>query len=431
MNDLFDYCNLLSASGKTSPECLTPKTTPSGAFWQDLPGKTRHLSRQGENGRTLVVCMVPKEQSRGGFSMPNTSEWPNDAAVCLLSQVLETVSIPPKFFLSSRACEGILRRAEKRGKTLPAVLEQALRQAALVNTNTESEHSGVRGGDLGGGSETLAVTTFPLDSQNWGEGHNSGGKGFGESVDPSFTITKGHSHAVATVVAIQDGRGLDKAQNGKGFNEDDVAYTVDTHATQAVAIQGTVIGRQDHNGPQGSGFDETGACFTLTKTDNHAVAYGMTTAMTPKFAEELSPTLMLPSETGGGQCTAVVTPQYGEIAGSLTARHDSSPCADRGQTVVAFAQNTRDEVREMPIVGALAAQPGMKQTSYIRQDFAVRRLTPAECARLQGFPDDHCKIIFRGKPAADGPQYKAYGNSMAVPCMRWIGERIENYLFEV
>jgi len=56
---------------------------------------------------------------------------------------------------------------------------------------------------------------------------------------------------------------------------------------------------------------------------------------------------------------------------------------------------------------------------------AVRRLTPTECERLQGFPDGWTLIPYRGKPAADGPRYKALGNSMAVPCMRWIGERIQ------
>lgn len=60
-------------------------------------------------------------------------------------------------------------------------------------------------------------------------------------------------------------------------------------------------------------------------------------------------------------------------------------------------------------------------------DMVVRRLTPRECERLQGFPDDWTKIPYRGKPAdecPDGPRYKAIGNSMAVPVMRWIGERI-------
>jgi DNA (cytosine-5)-methyltransferase 1 len=58
---------------------------------------------------------------------------------------------------------------------------------------------------------------------------------------------------------------------------------------------------------------------------------------------------------------------------------------------------------------------------------AVRRLTPNECYRLQGFPDNWGRIPWKGKPAEecpDGPQYKACGNSMAVPVMRWIGERI-------
>lgn len=54
----------------------------------------------------------------------------------------------------------------------------------------------------------------------------------------------------------------------------------------------------------------------------------------------------------------------------------------------------------------------------------VRRLTPRECERLQGFPDDYTLVPVRGKPAADGPRYKALGNSMAVPVMHWIGERI-------
>lgn len=60
-------------------------------------------------------------------------------------------------------------------------------------------------------------------------------------------------------------------------------------------------------------------------------------------------------------------------------------------------------------------------------DMVVRRLTPRECERLQGFPSDWTKIPYRGKPAdecPDGPRYKAIGNSMAVPVMRWIGERI-------
>ena len=67
------------------------------------------------------------------------------------------------------------------------------------------------------------------------------------------------------------------------------------------------------------------------------------------------------------------------------------------------------------------------KTPAVAQASAVRRLTPVECERLQGFPDDYTQIPWRNKPAEncpDGPRYKAMGNSMAVPVMRWLGERI-------
>ena len=95
--------------------------------------------------------------------------------------------------------------------------------------------------------------------------------------------------------------------------------------------------------------------------------------------------------------------------------------------VTCFAQNTRDEVREMPYSGTLSANPGMKQTSYVRQGLAVRRLTPTECERLQGFSDNHTQIPWRGKTpedCPDGPRYKAIGNSKAEPVVRWLGKRI-------
>ena len=61
----------------------------------------------------------------------------------------------------------------------------------------------------------------------------------------------------------------------------------------------------------------------------------------------------------------------------------------------------------------------------VMQTMQVRRLTPRECERLQGFPDDYTLIPYRNKPASDGPRYKALGNSMAVPVMAWIGKRIQ------
>jgi len=163
---------------------------------------------------------------------------------------------------------------------------------------------------------------------------------------------------VAQPIALQDVTPREKAQNGKGWNNDGVSYTVDAAATQGVAQP------------------------------------------------------------------------------------------------IAFAQNQRDEVRIMQVAGALAAEPGMKQQTYLAQpigwseeltasidlagtiqrggaggrhdgvmqpNMAVRRLTPVECERLQGFPDGYTNIKDK---CPDGPRYKALGNSWAVPVVRWIGERI-------
>ncbi len=117
-----------------------------------------------------------------------------------------------------------------------------------------------------------------------------------------------------------------------------------------------------------------------------------------------------------GTANAVLTPNGGR--------------AGIGVGAVAFAQNTRDEVRlfggDGQVVGALAAEPGMKQQSYVANEWAVRRLTPTECERLQGFPDNFTNVPWGKKDTSpDGPRYKALGNSMAVNCMRWIGRRIE------
>jgi DNA (cytosine-5)-methyltransferase 1 len=128
----------------------------------------------------------------------------------------------------------------------------------------------------------------------------------------------------------------------------------------------------------------------------------------------------------------------------------------RDQHAVAFHQNVRSEVRITEVMGALntgGGKPGqgypavafrtnqtgaqgpvhsVELTDTLAQDhppavgsgMSVRRLTPVECERLQGFPDDYTLITYRKKPAADGPRYRALGNSMAVPCMKWLGERI-------
>lgn len=76
------------------------------------------------------------------------------------------------------------------------------------------------------------------------------------------------------------------------------------------------------------------------------------------------------------------------------------------------------------LAGCLRASTGGGDKPHVLANLAVRRLTPVECERLQGFPDGHTAIPYRNKPAADGHRYKSLGNSMAVPVIAWLGKRI-------
>lgn len=100
------------------------------------------------------------------------------------------------------------------------------------------------------------------------------------------------------------------------------------------------------------------------------------------------------------------------------------PSGDECQNLVAFSTSGNGYWRDG--VGPLRARENDSHESLVAGQWAVRRLPPRECERLQGFPDDYTRVPFRhGKPAADGPRYKAIGNSMAVNVMRWLGRRID------
>lgn len=114
-------------------------------------------------------------------------------------------------------------------------------------------------------------------------------------------------------------------------------------------------------------------------------------------------------------------------------QEDVSGCLATGndQTIFAVAGNQRGEMRlengDGGIAGCIPASQSGKQLQAVTDGYVVRKLTPTECERLQGFPDGWTKVPYRGKPAEkcpDGPRYKSIGNSMAVPVMRWIGQRL-------
>lgn len=241
---------------------------------------------------------------------------------------------------------------------------------------------------------------------------------------------------------------------------------------------------------------------TLDRTNSTAVAaldFNPTDARLRYANDDVSQTLTARARTGGNQVPLVqvqplvFNPNAGitEKGGGSALSEDVTPTLKTDHNpAVAFASNQRDEVRELEVAGALAAQPGIKQQTYIcradgqanamtsvdmaptltshakkdppliypaedsigedaliqrdmsatlsthntqtpitggheKRGLTVRRLTPRECERLQGFPDDYTDIPYRNKEhAPDGARYKALGNSMAVPVMRWIGERI-------
>lgn len=142
--------------------------------------------------------------------------------------------------------------------------------------------------------------------------------------------------------------------------------------------------------------------------------------------------------TGGGKPGQGVPmiiafhPTQDPISSADGSTHALGCGATGGQASVAVALRGRDGGATAEVgddcAFSLRASTGGGDKPHVMVGMAVRRLTPRECERLQGFPDDYTRIPWRGKPAElcpDGPRYKALGNSMAVPVMRWIGERIK------
>jgi DNA (cytosine-5)-methyltransferase 1 len=158
----------------------------------------------------------------------------------------------------------------------------------------------------------------------------------------------------------------------------EVANTLQTTANDysradgfnAIALAENTIGRKPMNGGNGNGFTEGGPMYTLNATGVHGVA------AFPSNANSMAVAVDVYNQTIDGQTAATLTKACG---------------------------------------GSNTSGPKVMQSS-------VRRLTPTECERLQGFPDGYTNIKDK---CPDGPRYKSLGNSMAVPVMKWIGERIQ------
>ena len=226
------------------------------------------------------------------------------------------------------------------------------------------------------------------------------------------------------VVPIQDGREINKQQNGIGVGQPgDPAYTLDTTGAQSVY---------------------TKAKRAQSDTDDETWVEG-----------QVNPTLSL-FDCGDVRATTIAIQAY-SIREDAKANNFSATPTDVGLTVSALVPGVQSHhaqiflAEAIPLdlrnsqrdpekhdaqnrqglgVGSVGDPAPTVDASFVHgvaQAMTVRRLTPRECERLQGFPDDYTLIPWRKKAAADcpdGPRYKALGNSMAVNCMEWIGERI-------
>jgi DNA (cytosine-5)-methyltransferase 1 len=161
-----------------------------------------------------------------------------------------------------------------------------------------------------------------------------------------------------------------------------------------IALAENIIGRKPENGGNHDGFTIGGPMYTLNTTGVHGVAQPMTICLGSQQSNAGIGFDQTPTLTGAAGHIPVVAP-------TLTASNDQSRSPQSAEVT--------------------------KQIEAVFQaTMAVRRLTPVECERLQGFCDHYSDVPWRGKKTSpDSLRYKALGNSMAVPVMKWIGERIQ------
>ena len=184
-----------------------------------------------------------------------------------------------------------------------------------------------------------------------------------------------------------------------------------------------------HTQSNGSGFSEDVA-HTLERAGIQAVAFS--SKDWGADASDVVPTLRSMGHdashpNGGGQVAIAFTQnQAGDLLSGDVMQSLGTNANVTGRNAANVAVSwSRELTSSTDIAGTLHRDgEGGLVDGGVTPLLAVRRLTPRECERLQGFPDDYTLIEYRGKRAADGPRYKALGNSMAVPVMRWIGQRI-------
>ena len=217
-----------------------------------------------------------------------------------------------------------------------------------------------------------------------------------------------------------------------GQSEASTTTVVATPIDMRQASRGEKITNQrasGSGGPPGNGIGENGdPAFTVSER-GQAVAFAIDGG-NQAASEEIHHSLRTGRDSGDAVAQGFTYSGYSNqpawMTGDRTDCLPSSGHSDGSHQGVGVCLGS-DEV-----AGTLRSNPGSGWRSngtpvegVVITPMAVRRLTPLECCRLQGFPDGYTAIQYRGKPAADGQQYRALGNSMAVPVMAWIGNRIQ------
>jgi DNA (cytosine-5)-methyltransferase 1 len=255
-----------------------------------------------------------------------------------------------------------------------------------IGTLRQRDYKGIGNDDLESG-RGLAVEVKQVAQPQYFESH------------PNDSRVTG-PHDVGNTVSARYGTG--------GGNTPIVSQPIPIH-DQATRFQGKRGDKQDGKG-NGLGIGNEGDVMnTLTKADKHAVAQPIAVDAYNQTINEKTTQTIGSSASDVNHYGAVLQPTIIDRAAFNQGQNAQyEPRIEEGQTM-----------------SSLVA----KGPHAVQHTMAIRRLTPKECERLQGFPDDWTKIHYhkngKSKECPDGPRYKACGNSMAVPVMRWIGERIE------
>lgn len=248
-------------------------------------------------------------------------------------------------------------------------------------------------------SETFLVTSIQAGAVR--ENPESGPDGVGVRTDGAAYTLEARAEVQAVAYAV---RTAQTSANGHGIAED-VAHTLDQAQGQAIAFS-----CKDHGADAG---DTSPTLRAMGHDGSHANVYPPLSADADKGDQDAVVLAFRAAGQDGFRPSEISPPVAATDGGGA------------GAPTVAVSANQRGELREREVHGSLNGTKSGKQFDGIMQNMAVRRLTPKECARLQGFRDDYLDVLMRGKPLADGPKYKLLGNSMAVPCMVWLGERIQ------